>query len=121
MFLEPFPDQHIPISLVLLNDPLILPCMNNITCALLVDTLVVSFVAVVLAKYTAKSILINTSLSTYANTSVHNFAKSKGSWIKIKFTAITKLFSKQLYLLTSPLTKHSSASSSPRNAEYQTF
>lgn len=61
------------------------------------DTLVVSFFVAVPAKYTTKNILLHICLGTYVNTLVHNFAKSMGSWIKIKFTAITKLLSKQVY------------------------
>lgn len=50
------------------------------TFALLVDILLIFFfVVVVVAKYTTKSTLMHVSLSTYANISVHNFVKSKGS------------------------------------------
>lgn len=65
------------------------------------------FGGVVLSNYATKSIIIHTSFSIYVNTSACTIAKSKGSWIKIKFIAITKLLSKQLYQLTSLLTKHS--------------
>ena len=109
MFFELVPDRHIQISLILLNDRLIFLCINNITCPLLMDTLVVSFFVAVPAKYTTKNILLHICLGTYVNTLVHNFAKSMHSWIKIKFTAITKLVSKQAYQLTSLRTKHSGA------------
>lgn len=65
------------------------------------------FGGLVLSNYATKSIIIHTSFSIYVNTSACTIAKSKGSWIKIKFIAITKLLSKQLYQLTSLLTKHS--------------
>ena len=79
MFFELFPDRHIQISLILLNDRLIFLCINNITCPLLMDTLVVSFFVAVPAKYTTNNILLHICLGTYVNTLVHNFAKSMHS------------------------------------------